>query len=937
MSHSGQNTAKELPFTNKDYMNKYFRQTPQTSFERQILRQEMNLVLNNNLDSYQKFQQIKTENLNKIKIVNVNNIKHSIENVMRNWNKHESIKLKKSDVVNLDVKEFLRDKSKTKQRQDDQVEQQNLEQQSHQQATVTSKFMAKRQSLESQELNKEERDEDVLEVEKLDNWKKLDTTAKESKRSIQNLNKKFLITLMQKTDKVLNIQPEQLVKSNLANSNEILRAPSRQLQSIIKQKQQKDNGFNYQSIYDVTDGTDRLKDILQLKKARGNMEIILHQASKIQQKLTLHNQQQQNQIADDQSSIVDEQSPFGRQDRQDSNQMVSSPPPQNFSQASQQNRFESLRPQQTLKIPERQSSIDPGSASKISARLAMNRQGTNGGLVQRVQSQPILRNVNKQNKAKSYKSLRQGIDEEEESLDEYQVIKNLKNQRQTFSLFINGEQMAKQMKRLNEEIKRAENAHFQTIPLPKDLYLGFKEIALNYEISLELKSKQLQEFKAEKLKDFEDIQNIKKRLQYQIDSYKNLRQLLKNVPQTPVKDSSSIQPTPGSAVRKKTAIDFLGQKINQDLQKYAKQKRVIQDQEEKINAYDQLIKNLNMEMKIQVAKEKILLNEISYLDNEINIIIQTQMKHYHELLHTGLDYRQEGLSWIIKSIWLLGESVNLQKMPKWLDNKGIEFLLDYSRLQLDMTKKLSMVRQEQQGNKNNRQSGSILEQDYQLQPNLIVSQFDLNTKTPATEEKTSIHSLNRRQLLQDFQDKQNGFIERIKKKLKVLSNNLQRQQITEGLELGHNYFFMSLLDNDFNKQFIKDDSFIRYSEPDSINDSPMIKMKRQNYENKYKSILTLEQEINFLKEQIKNLREKEISRIFKEFLQCNYEKTNKVTIEVVLCALVGYQRAQKVLQKLRAKSDQLKKNFEMTKTFQFGSMRSGLGNLLLLDPSLKIL
>ena len=31
--------------------------------------------------------------------------------------------------------------------------------------------------------------------------------------------------------------------------------------------------------------------------------------------------------------------------------------------------------------------------------------------------------------------------------------------------------------------------------------------------------------------------------------------------------------------------------------------------------------------------------------------------------------------------------------------------------------------------------------------------------------------------------------------------------------------------------------------------------------------------------------------MFKEFLYQNYEKNNKVTIEVVLCALVGYQRS----------------------------------------------
>ena len=74
------------------------------------MRQELHMVMNKKLDSYQKFQQIKNENLSKVKIVNINNIKHSIENVMRNWNMHETLKQKKAEINNMDVKEFLRDK-----------------------------------------------------------------------------------------------------------------------------------------------------------------------------------------------------------------------------------------------------------------------------------------------------------------------------------------------------------------------------------------------------------------------------------------------------------------------------------------------------------------------------------------------------------------------------------------------------------------------------------------------------------------------------------------------------------------------------------------------------------------------------------------------------------------------------------------------------------
>jgi len=56
-------------------------------------------------------------------------------------------------------------------------------------------------------------------------------------------------------------------------------------------------------------------------------------------------------------------------------------------------------------------------------------------------------------------------------------------------------------------------------------------------------------------------------------------------------------------------------------------------------------------------------NEITYLENEIDSLKEEQLRHYHGLLQLGLDPRQDGLIWIIKSIWLLGENINMNKFP----------------------------------------------------------------------------------------------------------------------------------------------------------------------------------------------------------------------------------------------------------------------------------
>ena len=121
----------------------------------------------------------------------------------------------------------------------------------------------------------------------------------------------------------------------------------------------------------------------------------------------------------------------------------------------------------------------------------------------------------------------------------------------------------------------------------------------------------------------------------------------------------------------------------------------------------------------------------------------------------------------------------------------------------------------------------------------------------------------------------------------------------------HNEFFLNILGDDkFNRRGSTEDSFFHYNDEANLpEDSPAMLQKKLNYQAKYKSILELEAEMDCLKEQIKSLREREQNRILKEFLQNNYEKTFKVTIEVILQALFGYSRSQKVMQSLKNKTE----------------------------------
>lgn len=123
-------------------------------------------------------------------------------------------------------------------------------------------------------------------------------------------------------------------------------------------------------------------------------------------------------------------------------------------------------------------------------------------------------------------------------------------------------------------------------------------------------------------------------------------------------------------------LDMISSKITNDLSTQTNKRQLIHEYEEQNARLKKSIVQLSAKVKLYAHEEKQHMNEIAYLDSQISHIVSKQVNHYHELLQLGLDYRQDGLPWIIKSIWLLGESVNLNRFPKWLDNEAIEYILD---------------------------------------------------------------------------------------------------------------------------------------------------------------------------------------------------------------------------------------------------------------------
>ena len=59
-----------------------------------------------------------------------------------------------------------------------------------------------------------------------------------------------------------------------------------------------------------------------------------------------------------------------------------------------------------------------------------------------------------------------------------------------------------------------------------------------------------------------------------------------------------------------------------------------------------------------------------------------QVQHYYSLLKNGQDCRKDGLIWVIKALWMLGESIQISNMPQFLDSYTIKFLFEFAKLDI---------------------------------------------------------------------------------------------------------------------------------------------------------------------------------------------------------------------------------------------------------------
>ena len=298
---------------------------------------------------------------------------------------------------------------------------------------------------------------------------------------------------------------------------------------------------------------------------------------------------------------------------------------------------------------------------------------------------------------------------------------------------------------------------------------------------------------------------------------------------------------------------------------YQEQKK--KDLEKRIK-YEQML-----ESKRELKQLKSSINSVGSEINELKInknnIKQKLMRHYQELLYNGKEVRNEGLIWIIKSIWKLGENVPMSFMPTFLDYKGIKFLFNLAIKSVELENKKKYI--------------------LKIKNNLC-SELNNIAKKNEIEKKVTYKYKEKNKYESPKKGKKYPFL--FKTNLLIKNKELPRslsQEFVKSFYHSNKHFDMNISskilshnnedeEDEIFKSNMKEMSKIFENKDNSFD---IIKMPMIREKNK------LEEKIKELEAEIQNMKDNEIKRIFKEYIDNDYQNKYHASIDVVLGALLG--------------------------------------------------
>ena len=212
-------------------------------------------------------------------------------------------------------------------------------------------------------------------------------------------------------------------------------------------------------------------------------------------------------------------------------------------------------------------------------------------------------------------------------------------------------------------------------------------------------------------------------------------------------------------------------------------------------------------------------------------IISKLMLFYKELLFKGKSLKKDGLVWIIKAIWYLGENVPMSFMPQFLDFESIDYLFKLAHKQLEI----------EYFSKKIREMKLNLKKDISIKYKDDIKKLNISNKVE-NENNNKYSSFDKRKLYSNMKKENNVLANENKK-------DVYRDLVKEFEEKNLQFEIMNL------------------PEVNRINN--------------------VKKHVEKIRDDIIQLKKNEIKRISKCFIENNYEEKYHTNIETVLSALIG--------------------------------------------------
>ena len=440
--------------------------------------------------------------------------------------------------------------------------------------------------------------------------------------------------------------------------------------------------------------------------------------------------------------------------------------------------------------------------------------------------------------------------------------------------------------------------------IEKELNKKLKKLREDYIIKKEEKIKINNKFK-EKLNEIDSIE-------YDIQFIDNEQQILTNNNTKLSEDS----PKSGEINGKNQKNNNQNSKNKKEKEKENQPQENGENTEDKMSQYVNYFKSQKKRETEKIKKQKKIFElkqdinqlkapfnsicqEINELKNTERSTKQKLMRHYLELLYNGKEIRNDGLIWIIKAIWKMGENVPLSFMPTFLDLDAIKYLFNMTKIsiEIDSTKKYiyDIMRK-------------LKEKVNSLPKNKLMS-----IKDQFKEESKNKFNNNDKVGFKDFDEFNTNENDNVKNnnndvnniKLNLLPSFEKNRK--SSLRNGNKYIFKKKLIKSLSTPDIMKRLSIM-SQSSILNMSHLAKKEEvigtilqfsKKFEQKEKNqlditslpevleIKKLRKKIALLNQQKKEMKRNEINRIFNEYANNDYEKIYHAPIDVVLGALLG--------------------------------------------------